>query len=103
MGFLDDLKRVLRREAADAREWRDDAVEKGHAELDRAERRLSADPEERLRATLDEIAASEDAMDTIRARADAATARPLADAELADADDAGTPASDPGPPSAERP
>ncbi|CAN5457300.1 hypothetical protein BH23ACT9_BH23ACT9_23570 [soil metagenome] len=86
MGILDDLKRMLRRESADAREWLDDSVAGANRRLDEAERRQAADPEQRLQANLDDIAAGEDAFANIRARADAATARPQADAELREAD-----------------
>lgn len=94
MGFLDDLKRVLRRETTDAKEWLDESVAGANANLDRAERRLSADPDERLQATLDDIAANDDAFAALQAKADAATARPAAQAELAD-DDAADPEESP--------
>lgn len=84
MAFLDDLKRWLRRESADARRWADEAVADGHAELDRAERRFTATPEERLQADLSAIEANDDAFAAILARADAAEARPLADRDLAE-------------------
>lgn len=97
MGFLDDLKGWFTREATDAKEWVDDSVAGGHAGLDRAERKLAMTPEERLQANLDEIAASEDAFAEIQAKADAASARPLADRELAEQEVAGWGAEGPPP------
>jgi hypothetical protein len=82
MGILDDLKRLLRRESREAQAWVAEAVDGGHRSLDRAERRVSADPDERLAATLDDIAEGEDDFAAIRAKADAATARPAAEAEV---------------------
>lgn len=83
MGFLDDLKGWFTREGAAARELRDGAVEDGNASLDRAERRLAATPDERLQATLDDIAAGDVTFAEIQAEADAAAARPLAQREVA--------------------
>lgn len=83
MGFMDDLKGWFIREAADAKAWTDDAVRDGNAGLDRAEGRLAATPEERMQANLDDIAANDDAFAALQAKADAATARPLAERELA--------------------
>lgn len=84
MGFLDDLKGWFRRESADARRWADEAAADGHAQLDRAERRLTATPEERLAADMAAIESNDDAFAAIRAKADAAEARPLADRDLAE-------------------
>lgn len=89
MGFLDDLKGWFRRESADAKRWADEAVADGHAELDRAERRLTATPEERLQADLAAIESNDDAFAALRAKADAAEARPLAERELAEQEQAG--------------
>ncbi|HUG85585.1 MAG TPA: hypothetical protein VMM13_13540 [Euzebya sp.] len=85
MGILDDLKRMLRRETADAKEWLDESLAGANAGLDRAERRIAADPNERLQATLDDITANDDAFAALQAKADAATAGPAAQADL-DAD-----------------
>ncbi len=82
MGFIDDVKRWLGREAADAKEWVDASVERGHDELDQAERRLSDDPSTRMAALQDDIAANDQAFDSLRDKADAALARPQADADL---------------------
>ena len=84
MGLLDEVRALLRREARDAKEVMGEAVADANASLDRAERRRSADPDERMAATLDDITASEDDFAGIRARADAAAARADADAELAE-------------------
>jgi hypothetical protein len=94
MGLLDTLRQLLRREAADARAWAEESVSDGHASLDRAERRLSADPQERMAATLADVEDNDAAFEALRQRADAATARPAADAELADAEGAAEPVVD---------
>lgn len=86
MALWQDLMRWLRREATDARVWADEAVTDGHVALDRAERRLHATPEERMQATLADIAAGEEALAEVRAKAESAQARPAADREVAEVD-----------------
>jgi len=70
MSWLERLRLALRRETADAREWRRETEQRLDAELSRKERELDATPEERLQASLDEIAASDDAFDDVRRRLD---------------------------------
>lgn len=82
MGLFDDLKRFLKRETEDAKEMLSGGVDAGNAALDRAERRLSADPNERLKATLEDIDAGEDSFEEIREKAAGTTATAEAAAEL---------------------
>lgn len=86
MGLMDDLRRLLRREAREAKDWVEDAVAGANADLDRAERRLSEDPSERLQATLEDIEQGREGYEAIRDRAEGRTTRPAAEAEL-DPDD----------------
>lgn len=82
MGLMDDLRRLLRREAREAKDWVEDAVAGANADLDRAERRLSEDPSERLQATLEDIEQGREGYEAIRDRAEGRTTRPAAEAEL---------------------
>lgn len=82
MGLMDDLRRLLRREAREAKDWVEEAVAGANADLDRAERRISQDPNERLQATLEDIEEGRDGYEAIRDRAEGHTARPAAEAEL---------------------
>jgi hypothetical protein len=85
MRFLEQLKGWFREESREARAWVDEATADGHAALGRAERRISADPSERLAATQEDIAANDDAFEALRRKAEAAQARPAAQAEVAEA------------------
>lgn len=82
MGWMDRVSAWLRREADDAKDWIDDAVADGNAELDRAERRISDDPSVRLQATLEDIEAGEDSYSALRDRAEGRAVGPSAAAEL---------------------
>lgn len=66
MDWLARVKRLLQREARDAREVLSDLEQRAEADLDRRERALSASPEERLQATLDEIATSDAAYERLK-------------------------------------
>ncbi len=86
MGLIYDLRRMLRRETAAAKDWVEEAVGDANAELGRAERRLSEDPCERLQATLEDIEAGREGYEAIRDRAEGRVTRPAAETELAEAD-----------------
>lgn len=82
MGVWDQLKAFVRREAADAKQWLDQSVGAGNAALEKAERRVSDDPGERLRAAIDDAAAGDDAFEAVRAKAEGRAVQPAAAAEL---------------------
>lgn len=86
MGLFEDLKSLLKQEARRARRWIDDSVGDANRALDNAERRAAADPDERLRYTLDDIEANEQSFEEVRARAETASARADADAEVVEAE-----------------
>lgn len=71
MTWMDRLRALFRREAADAKEWAAEVEASLDEELTRRERTLSADPDERLRATLEEIDASDEAFERMRREIDA--------------------------------
>lgn len=64
--WVDRIRGWLRREARDVREVLGDAERRLDADLSRRERALAATPEERLQATLDEIAASGESYERLR-------------------------------------
>ena len=82
MGLLDDLKGMFRREARAAKEWVDEVVGDANTELDRAERRISDDPEVAMGVTLDDIADGDAAFEAVRDRAEGRAVAPSAEAEL---------------------
>ena len=84
VSLFDQVKAWFRREAADAREWGNAAAEKAHADLDLAERRISDDPEVRMGALQDDMAANDEALAALRDKVDGAEAVHLADADLAE-------------------
>lgn len=79
MGFVAELKAFFRREGRAVSEWIGGAIDDGHATLDQVERRTSDDPEERLRATLDDIEAGDESYEATRARARVEAAAEAAD------------------------
>lgn len=86
MGLLDDLKSLFKREASEAKRWIRKSVGDANRALDNAERRAAADPDERMRDTLDDIEANEQSFDEVRARAESASARAEADSELVESE-----------------
>lgn len=82
MGWLDQLKKVFDREAASAKKWVDDVVSDANTELDKAERRIDADPSVRMAATLEDIEESDAGFDAVRDKAEGESVRPAAEAEL---------------------
>ncbi|MDH4145845.1 MAG: hypothetical protein OEY23_11850 [Acidimicrobiia bacterium] len=85
MGFLDRLRAVFGREAADVREAWDDLSDSLERDLDRRERELHATPEEKIEILQGQIAANDDAFEAVRSRIEGQQAGAEAREDLAKA------------------
>lgn len=86
MGFLDSVKNLLKREAAEVSDVAKDATSGWESALDRKEREMNASPAEKLNMLQEEIEES-NPLDAVRSKIEHRAGHADAVAEIADAED----------------